>query len=197
MHTKPAVVQPRFIFILWSSARGLRLWRVIKRCSCATGGVPPLTRGGRGEEGGGRVGGSQSFQRNKNETEWKWRNWSQENVYDNQSSPREKFRARRTELTNTSIPALVGVATKHVVSDPDQRHCRAFVVASGMESTGTEGVLRGPEAQLPLRHCADLHGLQIFLQLLLIVGVTLENFGDRLCVRKDGFTFILARCFRQ
>ena len=71
------------------------------------------------------------------------------------------------------FPALIGVGAKHVVSNPDQRHCRAFAATSGVESSGTVGVFRSPEAQLFPGHMHRHHEL---LQSLFVVGVISEDF---------------------
>ena len=66
------------------------------------------------------------------------------------------------------------VAAKHVVSNLDQRHCRAFLVTSGVESTGTVGVFRSPEAQLPL-FPGHLHRLHELLQRPFVVRMICQD----------------------
>ena len=87
-------------------------------------------------------------------------------------------RSRHGNFTCIMFPAFVGVTSKHVVPNPDQRHCRAFVVASGVEITGTVEVFRRPEAQLPL-FPDHLHRLQVLGQFDFDFRMTLKDLRAR------------------
>lgn len=63
-----------------------------------------------------------------------------------------------------------------ISSNLDQRHCRTFIVTSGVETLRTEFMFRSPVAQLPLLP-AHVHGLQVFLQLVVDVDVAVDDGG--------------------